>query len=38
MVHRDLDLVQRLLRDQLSEDFEAVAWIPKTNINASLSS
>jgi ribonuclease G len=24
MVHRDLDLVQRLLRDQLSEDFEAV--------------
>ena len=24
MVHRDLDLVQRILRDQLSEDFEAV--------------
>jgi len=24
MVHRDLDLVQRLLRDQLSDDFEAI--------------
>ena len=24
MVHRDLDLVQRLLRDQLSEDFESI--------------
>src|SRR5437763_8302766 len=24
LVHRDLDLVQRLLRDQLSEDFESI--------------
>src|SRR4029453_9426861 len=24
LVHRDLDLVQRLLRDQLAEDFEAI--------------
>src|SRR6185295_757892 len=24
LVHRDLDLVQRLLRDQLADDFEAI--------------
>jgi ribonuclease G len=24
LVHRDLDLVQRLLRDQLSDDFESI--------------
>ena len=24
MVHKDLDLVQRILRDQLSEDFTAI--------------
>jgi len=32
LVHRDLDLVQRILRDQLSEDFTRFASIRKTNI------